>query len=199
VFGYSVVKVLQKSSLDSAVSYDRQELIAIYEQYNQELYRYAFRLLGERCLAEDCVAETFSRYLRVVRAGRGPSENVRAYLYRMVHNWATDHYRRNPLPAPELDLEMHADPESNPLHVVTREAERERVRAALMQLPTEQRRVIELRFLEEWSHEAVAEALGRTVEATRALQHRALAVLRRLLVEKDPRDDSESASDEGII
>jgi RNA polymerase sigma-70 factor (ECF subfamily) len=177
--------------------YDRQELIAIYEQYNQELYRYAFRLLGERCLSEDCVAETFSRYLRVVRAGRGPSENVRAYLYRMVHNWATDNYRRNPLPTPELDLEMHADPDSNPTHVFTKEAERQRVRAALMQLPSDQRRVIELRFLEEWSHEAVAEALGKTAEATRALQHRALAVLRRILVEQDRLSDGEPAPGEG--
>jgi RNA polymerase sigma-70 factor (ECF subfamily) len=189
---------IKNQTLDSAVSYDRQELIAIYEQYNQELYRYAFRLLGERCLSEDCVAETFSRYLRMLRKGCGPCENVRAYLYRMVHNWATDHYRRHPLPSPELDLEMHADPDSNPTHVFTKEAERQRVRAALMQLPHEQRRVIELRFLEEWSHEAVADALGKTVEATRALQHRALVVLRRILVEQDPLGDGEPLPGEGI-
>ena len=190
---------IKPNKLDSAVSYDRQELIAVYEQYNLELYRYAFRLLGERCLAEDCVAETFSRYLRVVRAGRGPSENVRAYLYRMVHNWATDFYRRNPLPSPELDLEMHADSDSNPMHVFNKEAERARIRAALMQLPPDQRQVIELRFLEEWSHEAVAQALGRTVEATRALQHRALVVLRRILVEQDWLGNGEPLHGEGII
>jgi RNA polymerase sigma-70 factor (ECF subfamily) len=190
---------IKTKALDSAVSYDRQELIAIYEQYNQELYRYAFRLLGERCLAEDCVAETFSRYLRAVRAGRGPSENVRAYIYRMVHNWATDYFRRNPLPSPELDLEMHADPASNPIHVFTKQAERERVRAALMQLPPDQRRVIELRFLEDWSHEAVADALGKTVEATRALQYRALGLLRRILVEHDPLDDGEQVPGVEVI
>jgi RNA polymerase sigma-70 factor, ECF subfamily len=190
---------IKTKTLDSAVSYDRQELIAVYEQYNLELYRYAFRLLGEKCLAEDCVAESFSRYLRVVRSGRGPSENVRAYLYRIVHNWATDYYRRNPLPSPELDLELHADADSNPTQVFTREAERERIRAALMQLPPDQRRVIELRFLEEWSHEAVAEALDKTVEATRALQHRALAALRRILVEPEPPEDGQPVPGEGII
>jgi RNA polymerase sigma-70 factor, ECF subfamily len=190
---------IKTKTLDSAVAYDRQELIAVYEQYNLELYRYAFRLLGEKCLAEDCVAESFSRYLRVVRSGRGPSENVRAYLYRIVHNWATDFYRRNPLPSPELDLELHADADSNPTQVFTREAERERIRAALMQLPPDQRRVIELRFLEEWSHEAVAEALDKTVEATRALQHRALAALRRILVEPEPPEDGKPVPGEGMI
>ncbi len=185
---------IKTQALDSAGAYNRQELIIVYEQHNQELYRYAFRLLGEKYLAEDCVSETFSRYLRVVRAGRGPSENVRAYLYRSVHNWVTDHFRRHPLPAAELDLEMHADPGSNPVHLVSQKAERERVRAALMQLPDDQRRVVELRFLEEWSHEAVAQALGKTVEATRALQHRALALLKRLLVEPDASaNDSEAA------
>ena len=190
---------IKSKTLDSAVSNERRELIAVYEQYNLELYRYAFRLLGDHCLAEDCVAETFSRYLQVVRSGRGPSENVRAYLYRIVHNWATDYYRRNPLPSPELDLEMQADSDSNPMHVYNQEAERKRIRAALMQLQPDQRRVIELRFLEEWSHEAVAEAMGKTVEATRALQHRALAVLRRILVEADPLDGSEQLPGEGIV
>ncbi len=190
---------IKTRTLDSAVAFDRQELIATYERYNQELYRYAFRLLSERCLAEDCVSEIFSRYLRVVRSGRGPSENIRAYLFRMVHNWASDYYRSNPQPANELDCELHAGPESNPLHLLSREQERQRVRAALMQLPDEQRRVIELRFLEEWSHEAVAQALGRSVEATRALQHRALAFLRRVLLEQSQPEDGESLPEEGFL
>jgi len=58
-----------------------------------------------------------------------------------------------------------------------------------MSLPSEQRRVIELRFLEEWSHEAVAAELGKTVEATRALQHRALTNLRRILMGDHQDDD----------
>jgi len=94
---------------------------------------------------------------------------------------------------------MHADSESNPLHLVTRESERERVRSALMQLSSDQRLVIELRFLEDWSHESVAQALCKTVEATRALQHRALAVLRRILLEQDSLDESEPVPGEGMI
>ena len=61
--------------------------------------------------------------------------------------------------------------------------ERERVRKAIMQLPFEQQRVIELRFLEELSHEEVAAILGKSVEATRALQYRALSALRQWLTE----------------
>lgn len=161
--------------------YTRQALIAIYEDYNAELFRYAHRLLDDSDLAEDCVSETFSRFLRMVRDGGAQVENVRAYLYRIAHNWVTDHYRRQPLPPLSLDSDRHEEPNSNPSVLVAVELERERIRAALLMLPPEQRQVIELRFVEDWAHKEVAAALGKSEEATRALQHRALATLRRLL------------------
>jgi RNA polymerase sigma-70 factor (ECF subfamily) len=166
------------------VQYTRQVLIAIYEEYNAELFRYAHRLVDDVDLAEDCVSETFSRFLRVVRDGTAPVDNVRAYLYRIAHNWVTDHYRRQPLPPISLDSDRHEEPNSNPSTLVAVELERERIRAALLSLPPEQRQVIELRFLEDWSHKEVAAALGKSEEATRALQHRALSALRRILVEE---------------
>lgn len=174
------------SRLSNTLVFDRQTLVDIYEQHNAELYRYAYRLLGEDALAEDCVSETFSRFLKAVRDGIGPVENVRAYLYRVAHNWVTDHYRRQPLPPLSLDADLHGVVEANPSHVVAGQMEQERVRAALSHLPPDQRQVIELRFVEDWSHEAVAAALGKSVEATRALQHRALITLRRILLEETP-------------
>jgi RNA polymerase sigma-70 factor (ECF subfamily) len=176
---------METLALNTAVSLDKQALVGIYQQYSPDLFRFAYRLLGDNELAEDCVSETFSRFLRAVRDGGGPSENVRAYLYRIAQNWVTDHYRRQPLPPLALEAEEHTDPEGNPSQVVVQEIERQNVRAALLRLPPEQRQVIELRFLEDWSHEAVASAIGKSVEATRALQHRALAAMRRMLLEQE--------------
>ena len=47
-------------------------------------------------------------FLQAVRDGGGPSDNARAYLYRTVHNWVIDHYRRQPLPPLSLEEEMHS-------------------------------------------------------------------------------------------
>jgi RNA polymerase sigma-70 factor, ECF subfamily len=168
---------------------NRKELIGIYERHSTPLYRYAYRMLGDRELAEDCVSETFSRFLNAVRDGGGPIENVRAYLYRVAHNWVTDHYRRRPNSFVPLDMEISADPEDHPGSRYAKEQERKQVRAALLSLPDDQRRVIELRFLEEWSHDQVSAALGKTPEATRALQYRALSNLRRLLLNDSPKED----------
>jgi len=162
---------------------DKKALVDLYEELSPGLFRYAYRLLGSQELAEECVSETFSRFLRALQTGRGPSENVQAYLYRMAHNWITDQYRRKPQLSLDGDLEQQVDEHSNPSHLIADRLERERVRKAIMQLPFEQQRVIELRFLEELSHEEVAAILGKSVEATRALQYRALNALRQWLTE----------------
>jgi RNA polymerase sigma-70 factor (ECF subfamily) len=147
-----------------------------------DIFRYAYRFFRDNELAEDCVAETFCRFLGAVRAGRS-FKNIRAYLYRVAHNWITD-YCRSQLPANvSLEENLQLDQEDNPAHILTQDQDRQRMRAALLCLSPQQRQVIELRYLEEWSHCEVAAALGKTVEATRALQYRAIETLRQILVE----------------
>jgi RNA polymerase sigma-70 factor (ECF subfamily) len=166
-----------------SITPDRKTLIEIYERYSPAIFRYAYRLLGNMDSAEDCVAETFSRFLKSLQANpRGP-ENVQAYLYRIAHNLITDTYRRKPPPAVALESELHADPSGSAEQIVGKQMDHEQVRNALMRLPAEQRQVITLRFLEELSHEEAAVIMGKSVEASRALQYRALSSLRDMLVE----------------
>jgi RNA polymerase sigma-70 factor, ECF subfamily len=170
-------------TFSDAESYDRQELIDLYDQHSPGLFRYAYRLLGNKELAEECVSETFGRFLQALNNNRGPSDSVQGYLYRVAHNWITDQYRRQPRMQISLDPEAHVDPNGNPSHLVSQNIERERVRSALRQLPFDQQRVVELRFLDDLSHEEVARTLGKSIEATRALQYRALIALRKMLIE----------------
>lgn len=164
---------------------DRQSLGDLYDQHSPGIFRYAVRLLGTTELAEECVSETFSRFLGALRRGRGPGENIQAYLYRIAHNWITDYYRSNhkdPLP---LDVEEPADHDGTPSQIVSRKLLQARVREALAELPFEHQYVIQLRFLENYSHEQASHVLGKSVEATRALQHRALKALRLMLIDAE--------------
>jgi RNA polymerase sigma-70 factor (ECF subfamily) len=165
----------------SAVVIDKQALLEIYEHYNPEIFRYAVRMLGDSNLAEDCVADTFLRLLIAVHGGVLLG-NIRAYLYRIAHNWIIDHFRRHPqVEFSEDDVQVNS--ENSPSHLVAQKAEAQRLRSALLNLSAEQRQVIELRFMENWSHDEVAEALGKSVDATRALQYRAVEALRQALAE----------------
>jgi RNA polymerase sigma-70 factor (ECF subfamily) len=164
------------------VSLTKEDLVNIYETFSPRLFAYAYRLLGDSQLAEDCVSETFSRFLRVVQRGVGPMENLQAYLYRIAHNWIMDYYRKRGPETVELELEQTESEVDNPESKMTQSAEQERVRKALLNLPENQRQVIMLRFYDNWTHAETASALGKSEEATRALQHRALGALRKLLV-----------------
>jgi RNA polymerase sigma-70 factor (ECF subfamily) len=173
--------VTDRELLRRAQNHEVRALAEIYDRWSPALYRYAMRLLGEAGLAEECVAETFSRFLAALEHGRGPRDYLQAYLYRIAHNWITDHYRRSaPLTVP-LDPGLHADAEAEPPRQVIAELERQQIRAALSQLTPDQRQVIVLKYVEEWDNEAIARALDKPVGAIKALQHRALERLRRIL------------------
>ncbi len=84
-----------------AKRFDPQALAEIYDSLSPAIYRYALRLLGEQEQAKECMAETFQRFLTALQRGAGPDEFLRAYLYRIAHNWITDYYRRKQ--SPELN------------------------------------------------------------------------------------------------
>jgi len=175
----------KKRLLRGARRFDTKILAEIYDQYSPGLYRYAMRLMGDTQQAEDCVAETFSRFLRALRGGGGPRDHLQAYLYRVAHNWITDQYRRaTPISSP-LDGAVFLNGGTDTFEAVAATLEQERVRSALKLLTADQRQVIMLKFLEGWSNKETAAALGKTEGAVKSLQHRALAALERILLAED--------------
>lgn len=167
--------------LSGVLQRDLAALTVMYDRYSPGIYRYAMRLLGEDSLAEECVAETFARFLKALRAGQGPRDYLQAYLYRIAHNWITDQYRRQPPENVELDEQVAAGDAVRPDTAVEGRIEQEQVRLALRALTAEQRMVIVLKYYEGWANEEVAAALQKPVGAVKALQHRAMAALRKAL------------------
>lgn len=173
---------IEQQLLKGARKFDLDALGAIYEKYSPGVFRYALRLLGDEMLAEDCVAETFSRFLKTLQAGQGPVEYLQAYLYRIAHNWITDSYRRSPPPPLELDETYPADIGQHPEPAVEANIRKRKVRLALRSLTPDQRQVIVLRFIEGWEINEVAEAIGKPAGAVKALQHRGLEKLKSILL-----------------
>jgi RNA polymerase sigma-70 factor (ECF subfamily) len=172
----------EKQLLKRARAFDQQTLAEVYDRYSPGLYRYAIRLLGDGSHAEECVAETFSRFLSALQRGGGPKEHLQAYLYRIAHNWITDNYRSQPSLPLHLENVVETNPHTNPQSVADDVHLKAQVREALLQLTPDQRQVIILKYIEGWSNAEVAKAMRKPVGAVKSLQHRALANLNRLLV-----------------
>ncbi len=171
----------EQELLTKAGQFNTRALTEIYDLYSPRLYRYAMRLLGDDCAAEDCVSETFSRFLKALQAGKGPRDYLQAYLFRTAHNLVVDHYRRQPL-TEELtdDLPNVEDTENAAEHNLSQN----RVRAALHKLTEDQQQVVSLKFLEGWENDEIACALHKPVGAVKSLQHRALAQLQKILLDE---------------
>jgi RNA polymerase sigma-70 factor (ECF subfamily) len=169
--------------LERAQQWDERALEEIYDTFAPRIYRYAYRHLGHRSTAQDVTSETFHRLLDALKNGGGPRTNLSAWLYRVAHNVVVDIYRRQPDDPPasleDVDLAGSADQEHRAEH-------NDRVawaRRALDQLTDLQQQVIVLRYLESLSLTETAEVMNKTVNAVKALQHRGVAHLRRLLEE----------------
>jgi len=171
----------ERDLLEGAKSLDPAILGAVYDKYSPGIFRYAMRLLGDETYAEECVSETFSRFLKVLSLGQGPNEHLQAYLYRIAHNWITDSYRKNGPVLVELDDSFPSEDSDHPEEKAEVNLQKLEVRQALQCLTPEQRQVITLRFIEGWDNKEVAAAVGKPVSAVKTLQHRGLGALRRIL------------------
>ena len=174
----------EQDLLQAALRFDSEALAQVYDLYSPELYRYAARFLGDPSLAEDCVADSFSRFLKVLSAGRGPKDHLRAYLYRIVHNLIVDHYRR----APDIDelKETHPGIDNTPEQEADLRMRQTQMRKAIQQLTPDQQQVIAFKYFQDWKNEEIAQALDKPVGAVKSLQHRALASLQRILSKEKP-------------
>jgi RNA polymerase sigma-70 factor (ECF subfamily) len=133
--------------------------------YMDGLYAYAMVLSRNPAMAADLVQETYLRALKAKESLR-PDSNVKSWLFTILRNiWLNllRHERAGPKIA-ELDSDENLADVSvatteDPLDLYLRKQQRERVRAAIQQLPIEFREIIILREYEELSYSEIANVL----------------------------------------
>lgn len=156
----------------------------IYNRYYNRLYSFFYFRFGDTELAEELTAQVFERAVKHICHFRHQGSTLGAWLHRIAHNLANDQLRRHKSgpPAPPLELiEEGIKSEDDPwIHVLQDEATR-LLRQALDRLTPEQREIVLLRFVAQMTAPEIATITGKTTGAIKALQHRALASLRREL------------------
>jgi len=125
---------------------DKEALRLIYERHEGDLLTLAANLLRDPATAQDVVQDVF---LGLVRSAPRLElrRTLRAYLATAVANRVRDHYRRQVRErlAPLDDAGHVAAGSDGPVQMVIRSDEMRRLRAAVEELPYEQREVIMLR------------------------------------------------------
>ncbi len=158
-----------------------------YDRHGGAAYSLAYRIVGERTLAEEVTQEAF---LSIWRSGarfdrtRG---SVRSWLLTVVRNRAIDALRRV-AGAPALASDDEAVLESRPAaerteaEALRRETARE-LRGALDALPAEQSKVIELAYFAGFTHSEIASMLDMPLGTVKGRMRLGLEKIRAGLAE----------------
>src|SRR3954470_6688624 len=163
---------------------DQMAFATLYETYRPLVYRFLRRRLdgsdeAVEDLTEDVFVKLYEKLDRYVERGLP----FTAWLYRIAHNQLVDFVRTLPRHAAQ-PLDIVADiPEHQTGSEYRSVLDREPLEPALARLTAEQRQAVELRFLKGMSVAETSAAMGRSEEAVKKLQARALANLRRSLAE----------------
>ncbi len=161
---------------------EQSALAELYDRFGRPAYGLALRILHDEALAEDAVQEAFLALWR--SAARFVPERGKAstWILTLVHRRAVDLVRHEERRRTDA-LEQAPEPESRTL--VDEEAwlrlQRERVQAALRELPDQQREAIELAYYGGFTQSELAERLGQPLGTIKSRMFMGLARMRELL------------------
>jgi RNA polymerase sigma-70 factor (ECF subfamily) len=180
-------KLADEELMELIAGNDADAFEVVLERHSDAAFSLAYRICGRRSLAEDIAQEAF---LSVWRSGarydraRG---SVRTWTLGIVHNRAVDTLRRSgtherrQISDEGIEETLEA-PERTEAQAMDKATSRE-IQGALAELPTEQRRVIELAYFGGFTHTEIASMLATPVGTVKGRMRLGLRKLRDELQE----------------
>ena len=162
---------------------------SLYQRYNRILYSLAYRMVADHQVAEDLLQDAFLAVWRRATTYSPQSGAARSWLISIMHHRTIDYLRRvrrrstiQEAPLEELELnESIAHPDA--WDSAWQSVKSSHVRAALMQIPTEQRMVIELAYFQGWTHSEIADGTQIPLGTIKARMRLGLLHLKQVLIQ----------------
>ena len=172
-------------------------------QYHQPLYSLIARSINDPADAADLTQEVFIKVFRSIRGFHGDA-SLRTWLYRIAlreasnqRRWWSRHKRQEVTIDSSYDADADAegdslclsatlaDPGDSPYDQAVQSETRERLEAALRQLPQAFRTVVVLREIEGFAYEEIAEILDLNLGTVKSRLTRGRTALRDLLLSQN--------------
>lgn len=161
---------------------DQEAFARLYEENFDKIYRYLSFRIGDRTEAEDMTQQVFLKALQSITSFRWKGVPFTAWLYRIARNQIIDRQRKKTKRQSDVPIEdTLLTSDDDPQTITEQNMDIEMVLSATQRLTEAQREVISLRFTSQLPISEVAGIMGKNQGAIKALQHSAIAALRRLL------------------
>ena len=163
----------------------RDALEELYLIHFDRIYSYLHMSVGNRHDAEDLTTQTFLKMLESIGRFRWQSAPFSAWLFRIAHNLAMDHFRARRRWQPEEEVpEPPGEEEPSAELVAMQTIGRESMLKLIDRLSPEQQQVLTLKFVFNLPNAEVAAILDKTEGAIKSLQHRALVSLQKQIAQQ---------------
>jgi RNA polymerase sigma-70 factor (ECF subfamily) len=157
----------------------------VYERHCGAAFSLAYRMCGTRSAAEDVVQEAFLSLWRSGARYDRARGSVRTWVLGIVHNRAIDSLRRSVVHdrrrASDEGLEERFEAGERTEVEVARLDEAQEIRRALLTLPQEQCRVIELAYFGGFTHSEIAAMLDAPIGTVKGRMRLGLEKMRAQL------------------
>ena len=151
----------------------------LYQRYRGPLYRYIQRQVRDPATANDLYQGSWEKIIKA-RQRYQPTAPFKAWMFRIAHNHLVDHFRSQ-RETEELDQERMATAAPQPSDALDNEQRQSQFRAALVQLPQEQRQTLLLKIEAGLGLEDIGKITGVERETVKSRLRYATAKLKRIL------------------
>lgn len=156
---------------------DKRAMGTIYDRYSRLVYSVSLRVLREPATAEDVLQEVFMQLWRNPDSFTAARGSLGGWLAVVARNRSIDLLRRKRSTSPIEDVPLVAP--GNLADEAERNTLVEFARAAIQQLPREQRKSLELAFFDGLTHSEIAEMTGEPLGTVKTRIRTALLSLRK--------------------
>ncbi|MED3551201.1 RNA polymerase sigma factor SigX [Cytobacillus praedii] len=160
----------------------------LYRKYHHDVFQFLFYMVKNKEQAEDLVQEVYIRVLKSYERFEGKSSE-KTWLFSIARNVAIDSFRKQKgwkqriLEKFDWSTSQVKDDQPIPEDIAVQNEEIQQIYSCLDQCTVDQRLVIVMRYIHEFSILETAEALGWTESKVKTTQHRALKILKKQMEE----------------
>ncbi len=154
----------------------------VYTHYFTPLFRYIFYQTKNRETAEDLVQTVFLKALRQKNNDKFPPL---PYFFTIARNTVIDYWKKKKEITTDISSMIFSsliDENNNPQKKSEKEFDSKNLQEALENLNYEQKEILTLRFISDLTNKEISAMLGKTEEAVRQIQYRAIKKLRDIIL-----------------
>ncbi|MFC1615674.1 RNA polymerase sigma factor [Patescibacteria group bacterium] len=170
---------------------DADDFLFLMQRYEKQLLAYVRRIIGvSREDAEDVIQDVFIKVYQNLN-GFDLSLKFSSWIYRITHNQAISHYRKNKSKKYYLSLEdsekvfYKLASEYNLSDEIQRKITKEKVQKLILQLEAKYRQVLILKFLEDKDYREISDILKKPMGTIATLINRAKAKFKKILIKNN--------------